>query len=224
MNNFCHNDLVFSFSQIYQIIIIWNNQRNIFHHHSQNQAKEKRPFKTSLPLRQSNAHPSQQNAPVRLICARTGPILSQIYRPIKLMFKKSVQTPFKIKMQFNSIKLFARFVFLGWLFNFISNLLLFNQTDYVLLYTVFTHFVLPPLHITKYLVSIKLHFVCFLIGFLLFMNIFYFYYFIPMAKRNRESPLKCLQDLVNVIKQDQITRALYLPNLHRAVKTDTIIA
>lgn len=51
-----------------------------------------------------------------------------------------------------------------------------------------------------------------------------FYYFIPMAKRNRESPLKCLQDLVNVIKQDQITRALYLPNLHRAVKTDTIIA
>lgn len=146
MNNFCHNDLVFSFSQIYQIIIIWNNQRNIFHHHSQNQAKEKRPFKTSLPLRQSNAHPSQQNAPVRLICARTGPILSQIYRPIKLMFKKSVQTPFKIKMQFNSIKLFARFVFLGWLFNFISNLLLFNQTDYVLLYTVFTHFVLPPLY------------------------------------------------------------------------------
>lgn len=145
MNNFCHNDLVFSFSQIYQIIIIWNNQRNIFHHHSQNQAKEKRPFKTSLPLRQSNAHPSQQNAPVRLICARTGPILSQIYRPIKLMFKKSVQTPFKIKMQFNSIKLFARFVFLGWLFNVISNLLLFNQTDYVLLYTVFTHFVLPPL-------------------------------------------------------------------------------
>ena len=144
MNNFCHNDLVFSFSQIYQIIIIWNNQRNIFHHHSQNQAKEKRPFKTSLPLRQSNAHQSQQNAPVRLICARTGPILSQIYRPIKLMFKKSVQTPFKIKMQFNSIKLFARFVFLGWLFNFISNLLLFNQTDYVLLYTVFTHFVLPP--------------------------------------------------------------------------------
>lgn len=138
--------LVFSFSQIYQIIIIWNNKRNIFHHHSQNQAKEKRPFKTSLPLRQSNAHPSQQNAPVRLICARTGPILSQIYRPIKLMFKKSVQTPFKIKMQFNSIKLFARFVFLGWLFNFISNLLLFNQTDYVLLYTVFTHFVLPPLH------------------------------------------------------------------------------
>lgn len=70
------------------------------------------------------------------------------------------------------------------------------------------------IHITKYLVSIKLHFVCFLIGFLLFMNIFYFYYFIPMAKRNRESPLKCLQDLVNVIKQDQITRALYLPNLH----------
>ena len=63
------------------------------------------------------------------------------------------------------------------------------------------------IHITKYLVSIKLHFVCFLIGFLLFMNIFYFYYFIPMAKRNRESPLKCLQDLVNVIKQDQITRA-----------------
>ena len=62
------------------------------------------------------------------------------------------------------------------------------------------------IHITKYLVSIKLHFVCFLIGFLLFMNIFYFYYFIPMAKRNRESPLKCLQDLVNVIKQDQITR------------------
>lgn len=61
------------------------------------------------------------------------------------------------------------------------------------------------IHITKYLVSIKLHFVCFLIGFLLFMNIFYFYYFIPMAKRNRESPLKCLQDLVNVIKQDQIT-------------------
>ena len=54
------------------------------------------------------------------------------------------------------------------------------------------------IHITKYLVSIKLHFVCFLIGFLLFMNIFYFYYFIPMAKRNRESPLKCLQDLVNV--------------------------
>ena len=149
MNNFCHNDLVFSFSQIYQIIIIWNNQRNIFHHHSQNQAKEKRPFKTSLPLRQSNAHPSQQNAPVRLICARTGPILSQIYRPIKLMFKKSVQTPFKIKMQFNSIKLFARFVFLGWLFNFISNLLLFNQTDYVLLYTVFTHFVLPPLDIPQ---------------------------------------------------------------------------
>lgn len=139
--------LVFSFSQIYQIIIIWNNKRNIFHHHSQNQAKEKRPFKTSLPLRQSNAHPSQQNAPVRLICARTGPILSQIYRPIKLMFKKSVQTPFKIKMQFNSIKLFARFVFLGWLFNFISNLLLFNQTDYVLLYTVFTHFVLPPLQL-----------------------------------------------------------------------------
>ena len=80
------------------------------------------------------------------------------------------------------------------------------------------------IHITKYLVSIKLHFVCFLIGFFLFMNIFYFYYFIPMAKRNRESPLKCLQDLVNVIKQDQITRALYLPNLHRAVKTDTIIA
>ena len=153
MNNFCHNDLVFSFSQIYQIIIIWNNQRNIFHHHSQNQAKEKRPFKTSLPLRQSNAHPSQQNAPVRLICARTGPILSQIYRPIKLMFKKSVQTPFKIKMQFNSIKLFARFVFLGWLFNFISNLLLFNQTDYVLLYTVFTHFVLPPLF--------SLHVICF---------------------------------------------------------------
>lgn len=38
------------------------------------------------------------------------------------------------------------------------------------------------IHITKYLVSIKLHFVCFLIGFLLFMNIFYFYYFIPMAK------------------------------------------
>ena len=150
MNNFCHNDLVFSFSQIYQIIIIWNNQRNIFHHHSQNQAKEKRPFKTSLPLRQSNAHPSQQNAPVRLICARTGPILSQIYRPIKLMFKKSVQTPFKIKMQFNSIKLFARFVFLGWLFNFISNLLLFNQTDYVLLYTVFTHFVLPPLKNSSY--------------------------------------------------------------------------
>lgn len=150
MNNFCHNDLVFSFSQIYQIIIIWNNQRNIFHHHSQNQAKEKRPFKTSLPLRQSNAHPSQQNAPVRLICARTGPILSQIYRPIKLMFKKSVQTPFKIKMQFNSIKLFARFVFLGWLFNFISNLLLFNQTDYVLLYTVFTHFVLPPLDKLSY--------------------------------------------------------------------------
>lgn len=72
------------------------------------------------------------------------------------------------------------------------------------------------IHITKYLVSIKLHFVCFLIGFLLFMNIFYFYYFILMAKRNRESPLKCLQDLVNVIKQDQITRALYLPNLHRA--------
>ena len=141
--------LVFSFSQIYQIIIIWNNKRNIFHHHSQNQAKEKRPFKTSLPLRQSNAHPSQQNAPVRLICARTGPILSQIYRPIKLMFKKSVQTPFKIKMQFNSIKLFARFVFLGWLFNFISNLLLFNQTDYVLLYTVFTHFVLPPLLFAK---------------------------------------------------------------------------
>lgn len=33
------------------------------------------------------------------------------------------------------------------------------------------------IHITKYLVSIKLHFVCFLIGFLLFMNIFYFYYF-----------------------------------------------
>ena len=32
------------------------------------------------------------------------------------------------------------------------------------------------IHITKYLVSIKLHFVCFLIGFLLFMNIFYFYY------------------------------------------------
>jgi len=62
------------------------------------------------------------------------------------------------------------------------------------------------IHITKYLVSIKLHFVCFLIGFLLFMNIFYFYYFIPIAKRNRESPLKCLQDLVNVIKQDQITR------------------
>ena len=31
------------------------------------------------------------------------------------------------------------------------------------------------IHITKYLVSIKLHFVCFLIGFLLFMNIFYFY-------------------------------------------------
>lgn len=30
------------------------------------------------------------------------------------------------------------------------------------------------IHITKYLVSIKLHFVCFLIGFLLFMNIFYF--------------------------------------------------
>ena len=29
------------------------------------------------------------------------------------------------------------------------------------------------IHITKYLVSIKLHFVCFLIGFLLFMNIFY---------------------------------------------------
>ena len=28
------------------------------------------------------------------------------------------------------------------------------------------------IHITKYLVSIKLHFVCFLIGFLLFMNIF----------------------------------------------------
>lgn len=26
------------------------------------------------------------------------------------------------------------------------------------------------IHITKYLVSIKLHFVCFLIGFLLFMN------------------------------------------------------
>nr|DAJ52938.1 MAG TPA: hypothetical protein [Caudoviricetes sp.] len=50
MNNFCHNDLVFSLSQRYQIIIIWNNQRNIFHHHSQNQAKEKRPFKTSLPL------------------------------------------------------------------------------------------------------------------------------------------------------------------------------
>lgn len=43
------------------------------------------------------------------------------------------------------------------------------------------------IHITKYLVSIKLHFVCFLIGFLLFMNIFYYYYFIPMAKRNRES-------------------------------------
>lgn len=41
------------------------------------------------------------------------------------------------------------------------------------------------IHITKYLVSIKLHFVCFLIGFLLFMNIFYFYYFIPMAKRTR---------------------------------------
>lgn len=39
------------------------------------------------------------------------------------------------------------------------------------------------IHITKYLVSIKLHFVCFLIGFLLFMNIFYFYYFIPIAKR-----------------------------------------
>ena len=80
------------------------------------------------------------------------------------------------------------------------------------------------IHITRYLVSIKLYFVCFLIGFLSFMNIFYFYYLIPMAKRNRESPLKCLQDLVNVIKQDQITRALYLPNLHRAVKTDTIIA
>ena len=42
------------------------------------------------------------------------------------------------------------------------------------------------IHITKYLVSIKPHFVCFLIGFLLFMNIFYFYYFILMAKRNRE--------------------------------------
>lgn len=118
--------LVFSFSQIYQIIIIWNNKRNIFHHHSQNQAKEKRPFKTSLPLRQSNAHPSQQNAPVRLICARTGPILNQICRPIKLMFKKSVQTPFKIKMQFNSIKPFARFVFLGQFFNYIVNLLFFS--------------------------------------------------------------------------------------------------
>lgn len=35
------------------------------------------------------------------------------------------------------------------------------------------------IHITKYLVSIKLHFVCFLIGFLLFMNIFYFY---PLAE------------------------------------------
>lgn len=67
------------------------------------------------------------------------------------------------------------------------------------------------IHITKYLVSIKLHFVCFLIGFLLFMNIFYFYYFIPMAKRNRESPLKCLQDLVNVIKQDQLPEHFICP-------------
>ena len=80
------------------------------------------------------------------------------------------------------------------------------------------------IHITKYLVSIKLHFVCFLIGFLLFMNIFYFYYFIPMAKRNRESPLKCLQDLVNVIKHDHIPRALSLHNLHRAVQPATIVA
>lgn len=42
------------------------------------------------------------------------------------MFKKFVQTPFKIKMQFNSIKPFARFVFLGQLFNYTANLLLFN--------------------------------------------------------------------------------------------------
>lgn len=42
------------------------------------------------------------------------------------MFKKSVQTPFKIKMQFNSIKPFARFVFLGQFFNCIVNLLFFS--------------------------------------------------------------------------------------------------
>lgn len=39
------------------------------------------------------------------------------------MFKKNVQTPFKIKMQFYLIKLFARFVFLGQFFNSIANLL-----------------------------------------------------------------------------------------------------
>lgn len=48
-------------------------------------------------------------------------------------------------MQFNSIKLFARFVFLGQLFNYIANLLFFSRNKSVLLYTVFTHFVLPPL-------------------------------------------------------------------------------
>lgn len=56
------------------------------------------------------------------------------------------------------------------------------------------------IHITKYLVSIKLHFVCFLIGFLLFMNIFYFYYFIPIAKRNRESPLKTVISSFSTIR------------------------
>jgi len=54
------------------------------------------------------------------------PILNRIYRTIKLMFKKSVQNPFKIKMQFDSIKLFARFVFLGQFFNYIANLLFFS--------------------------------------------------------------------------------------------------
>nr|DAL29410.1 MAG TPA_asm: hypothetical protein [Caudoviricetes sp.] len=63
---------------------------------------------------------------MRLICAHAGPILNQIYRPIKLAFKKTVQPPFKIKMQFDSIKLFARFVFLDQFFNYIANLLFFS--------------------------------------------------------------------------------------------------
>lgn len=62
------------------------------------------------------------------------------------------------------------------------------------------------IHITKYLVSIKLHFVCFLIGFLLFMNIFYFYYFIPIAKRMSSNKTKLPEHFICPISIGQSKR------------------
>nr|DAX29558.1 MAG TPA: hypothetical protein [Caudoviricetes sp.] len=99
--------MVFSLSQIYQIIIIWNNRINIFHDHSQNREKEKRPFKAPFYIRRRIRQPHNKNARVRPIYALYSPILNLCKPSVKPGVKTSFKTGRRCKPNVKQVSLFV---------------------------------------------------------------------------------------------------------------------